>query len=108
MRPRGVTRAEMPGTMAWGHSGKCKSCVQPHAGRTTKPAVTAETAPPEAVDCKEVHREDTTSALEAFMDGRDAHLEHTIAGLNSFLARRERRLWIQASKVSGLPLRRTA
>ncbi|GAA4034638.1 hypothetical protein GCM10023063_18480 [Arthrobacter methylotrophus] len=99
MRPRGVLLKEMPGTMAWGHSGKCKSCVQPNGPtdrnktprQPAKPVVTAETAPP-------------------LPNGRkDVHLEHTIAGLNSFMAARERRLRIQASKaVAQSPLRRTA
>ena len=84
--------------MAWGHSGKCKSCVQPNGpsdrkkpvSRPAKPVVTAETAPP-------------------LVNGRkDVHLEHTIAGLNSFMAARERRLRIQASKAAGLPPRRVA
>jgi hypothetical protein len=88
MRPRGVLLKEMPGTMAWGHSGKCKSCVQPNGPedrkkttrRPTKPVVTVETAPP-------------------LPGGRkDVHLEHTIAGLNSFLAGRERRMRIQAAR----------
>jgi hypothetical protein len=91
----------MPDTMAWGHSGQCKSCVQPNGptdrGRkatpVVKPAVTAESAPPRA-------------------DGsKDVHLEHTIAGLSSFMAKRERRLLIQASKAAAAqqqPLRRIA
>lgn len=92
MRPRGVLLKEMPGTMAWGHSGKCKSCVQPNGPadrnktprRPAKPVVTAETAP-------------------TLSDGRrDVHLEHTIAGLNSFLADRERRKWIQAAKLNSI------
>jgi hypothetical protein len=87
MRPRGVLLKEMPGTMAWGHSGKCKSCVQPNGPadrnktprRPPKPVITPEAAPP-------------------LPGGRkDVHLEHTIAGLNSFLANRERRLRIQAA-----------
>jgi hypothetical protein len=100
MRPRGVTRAEMPDTMAWGHSGQCKSCVQPNGPtdrgrkteRPTKPAVTAESTPPRA-------------------DGsKDVHLEHTIAGLSSFMAERERRLRIQTSRAAAAqqPLRRIA
>jgi hypothetical protein len=99
MRPRGVLLKEMPGTMAWGHSGKCKSCVQPNGPedrnktprRPATPVVTAETAPP-------------------LPDGRkDVHLENTISGLNSFIAARERRLRIQASKTAAQsPMRRTA
>jgi hypothetical protein len=88
MRPRGVLLKEMPGTMAWGHSGKCKSCVQPNGPgdrnktpHPVKPTITAETAPP-------------------LSDGRkDVHLQHTIAGLNSFLADRERRMRIQAARA---------
>jgi hypothetical protein len=89
MRPRGVLLKEMPGTMAWGHSGKCKSCVQPNGPadrnktprQPAKPVVTAETAPP-------------------LPDGRkDVHLEHTIAGLNSFLAGRERRMQAAAARM---------
>lgn len=89
MRPRGVLLKEMPGTMAWGHSGKCKSCVQPNGPgdrnnqnrRQPKPVVTAETAPP-------------------LPNGRkDVHLQHTIAGLNSFLAGRERRQRIAAARM---------
>jgi hypothetical protein len=41
MRPRGVL-ADMPGTMAWGHSGKCKSCVQPNGPGDRSDVVKAE------------------------------------------------------------------
>lgn len=92
MRPRGVLLKEMPGTMAWGHSGKCKSCAQPNGPtdrnkaprRPIKPAATAETAPKLA-------------------DGsKDLHLEHTIAGLNSFMADRARRKRIQEAKLNSI------
>lgn len=91
MRPRGVLRKEMPGTMAWGHSGKCKSCVQPNGpadrNKTPRPAI------------KPVATPETAPKLP---DGsKDLHLEHTIAGLNSFLAGRERRQQIQAARLNG-------
>lgn len=102
MRPRGVLLKEMPGTMAWGHSGKCKSCVQPNGPTDRNKAVPA--AEPVAVV------EATPVEVPIVPEGRkDLHLEHTISGLNSFLAARERRLRIQAAKTAAqLPLRRTA
>ena len=91
MRPRGVLLKEMPGTMAWGHSGKCKSCVQPNGptDRNKTPKAPAK-APADGTAPK-------------LADGsKDLHLEHTIAGLNSFMADRARRKRIQAAKLNSI------
>lgn len=90
MRPRGVLLKEMPGTMAWGHSGKCKSCVQPNKAtdrkRTPKP-------PAEQVEAP------TTAAQEGEEEEPrpDFHLALAISGLDSFLAARRRRLGSRTS-----------
>ena len=42
MRPRGVLAKDMRGTMAWGHSGKCTSCVQPNGPGDRSDVVKAE------------------------------------------------------------------
>ncbi|MET4144194.1 hypothetical protein [Arthrobacter sp. UYCo732] len=81
MRPRGVLLKEMPGTLAWGHSGKCKSCVQPHktVERPAKPVFVIE----------DPVREDGSP---------DFHLALAVSSLNSFIAARRRRLGTLASK----------
>lgn len=80
----------MPDTMAWGHSGKCKSCVQPNgpADRNKTP----QPPKPAAVVLAPV-REDGS---------KDPKLAHTISGLNSFMAARDQRLRAQASKLAAL------
>lgn len=78
MRPRGVLLKDMPGTMAWGHSGKCKSCIQPHQTIARPVKIIEE------------------PVLE---DGSpDFHLADAISALNSFMTARRRRLGTQASK----------
>jgi hypothetical protein len=42
MRPPGVLAKDMPGTMTWGHSGKCKPCVQPNGPGDRSDAIKAE------------------------------------------------------------------
>lgn len=83
MRPRGVLLKQMPGTMAWGHSGKCKSCVQPFVLKDQDKRIK---------DPKSVPRRDDGS--------RDLHLEETVIGLNAFVAAREQRRRVQASKLN--------
>ncbi|OOP59263.1 hypothetical protein BMF89_21270 [Arthrobacter sp. SRS-W-1-2016] len=82
MRPRGVTTAEMPGTVATGHSGMCKSDAQPHGpgDRTKQPAPAKETA---------VIAEAARSRRKAAQGIRHAN---TVAGLDSFMAARHKRL----------------
>jgi hypothetical protein len=106
MRPRGVTLKEMPDTMAWGHSGQCKSCVQPNGpGDRPKPAT-------KTVITKAVTAEadvEPASASEEPATGKDLHLANTVAGLNSFLAARQRRLRVPASRAAAQqPIRRVA
>lgn len=86
MRPRGVLLREMPDTMAWGHSGKCKSCVQPFVPDPSKPARPV----------KPVH---VSKPVPLLPDGsRDVRLESTVFGLNSWMAAREDRLRAQEAK----------
>lgn len=87
MRPRGVLLKEMPGTMAWGHSGECKSCIQPASSREPKktepkPVTVVQAAP---------------RPVAAVVTTTDAKLAHNVTGLNSFLARRNKRLAGQAT-----------
>lgn len=87
MRPRGVLLREMPGTMAWGHSGKCKSCVQPFVPDPSKPARPV----------KPVH---VSKPVPLLPDGsRDVRTESTVSGLNSWMAGREHRQRVQTAKL---------
>lgn len=86
MRPRGVLLKEMPGTLAWGHSGKCKSCAQPN--RSTDRNRPAAPAKPTVVP----------KTLQQTAGPHDVRTAGTISGLNSFLAAREQRLRIQVFK----------
>lgn len=63
MRRRGVSKKLAPYTMAYGHSGKCKSCVQPNTLRSII-----------ATDMKS-----------------DSGVEQTISGLQRYLAGRSER-----------------
>ena len=67
MRPRGYTAEMVPGTVAMGHRGECKACVQPKPRR--KPAT-----PPiprrKALSGAEMRAADTLSGLEAFYQMR--------------------------------------
>ncbi|ACL41962.1 hypothetical protein Achl_4011 (plasmid) [Pseudarthrobacter chlorophenolicus A6] len=67
--------------MAWGHSGKCKSCIQPNKAtdrkKTAKPVEVPAAAPQEG---------------EEEEDRPDFYLADAISGLNAFLAARRRRL----------------
>lgn len=60
MRKRGVTKKEAPHTLAYGHSGKCKSCVQPNTLRSII-----------ATDMKsDSGVEQTISGLQRYLDAR--------------------------------------
>lgn len=61
MRPRGTTAESAPGTVAMGHKGLCKSCVQPRV----KPRRARRQRPSE-----------------------DARVAYAASGLQSFMARR--------------------
>jgi hypothetical protein len=63
MRPRGASAEAVPGTVAMGHKGQCKTCVQP-ATRARRPR-----------QARQRHSEDVRVA-------------YTVSGLESFLARR--------------------
>ena len=65
MRPRGYTAEMAPGTVAMGHKGMCKTCVQPR--REPKPRVA---------------RRPPARATEG------ARVAHTVKGLEAFYARR--------------------
>ena len=90
MRPRGVTAKEMPGTMAWGHSGKCKSCVQPN-GPGDRPKTRTKTVVVKAT----LKDETETAADPATQAMKEIHLSNTVSGLNSFMDRRNARLRAQ-------------
>lgn len=102
MRPRGVTKAEMPGTVATGHSGMCKSDAQPNG-----PGDRLKKAAPEEADAQAAIAEDPVGvedrpaeedpeALEAARARRkavqDLRIANTAAGLDSFMAARRKRL----------------
>lgn len=65
MRPRGYTVEMAPGTVAMGHKGMCKSCVQPR--REPKPRV---------------------ARRPAVRPEEGARLDHMVRGLEAFYARR--------------------
>lgn len=65
MRPRGYTVEMAPNTVAMGHKGKCKSCVQPR--REPKPR---------------------TERRQPVRPDESVRLAHTVKALESFYARR--------------------
>lgn len=69
MRPRGYTAEMAPGTVAMGHRGECKTCVQPKPRRKS---ATPPIARRKKLDGADVRAADTLSGLEAFYGMRYA------------------------------------
>lgn len=105
MRPRGVTKAEMPGTVATGHSGMCKSDAQPNGpgDRVKRPASdetpekdAAEELPVEGEAAEVAPAPEDPAVLVAVRARRqalqDLRIANTAAGLDSFMAARRKRL----------------
>lgn len=63
MRPRGASAEAVPGTVAMGHKGQCKTCVQP-ATRARRPR------------------------QARLRSSEDVRIAYAVSGLESFLARR--------------------
>lgn len=69
MRPRGYTAEMAPGTVAMGHRGECKTCVQPKPRRKSS---TPPIARRKVLSGAEMRSADTLSGLEAFYQMRYA------------------------------------
>lgn len=69
MRPRGYTAEMAPGTVAMGHRGECKTCVQPKPRRKSATPRIARRKPLSGADMRAA---DTLSGLEAFYSMRYA------------------------------------
>lgn len=63
MRPRGYTAEMAPGTVAMGHGGCCKSCVQPKPRRKSSTPPIKLRKPPGTIDARTAH---TISGLQSF------------------------------------------
>lgn len=69
MRPRGYTVEMAPGTVAMGHGGACKSCVQPKPRRKSSTPPIARRKPASGADLRAA---DTVAGLQAFYARRYA------------------------------------
>jgi hypothetical protein len=71
MRRRGVKAADAPGTVAYGHSGKCNSCIS-SAARTKAADDEVESEKEKALRKAEdpVRMSETVAALESWMSWR--------------------------------------
>lgn len=75
--------------MAWGHSGKCKSCVQPYGERVQNQAAPRTQAAPGL-------------GVQGSATVKDLRVAHAAAGLDSFIARRNARLRASAAGAAAL------
>lgn len=101
MRPRGTFKKDFPNTRAWGHSGACKSCIQPRSSRVNK------TNSEEIEDTMAMHDDEfgyDEEDLEGFHDPTyrqrkvppEVRLANTVSGLEAFMARRHKRVQAEA------------
>lgn len=106
MRPRGVLKKDAPGTMAWGHSGQCKSCIQPNTTAARRPHLLEKevTAAMSEDNDQEygIDNEDLTGFYEEDPAARQrrvpeaVRLKNTVTGLEAFMARRHKRVAAEA------------
>lgn len=102
MRPRGVLKKEAPDTVAWGHSGQCKSCVQPNTTAARRPHLLVKETPMYGDDEYGIDGEDLTSFHEEDPEVRRrrvpeaVRLQNTVSGLEAFMARRHKRVAAEA------------
>ncbi|MCC3299770.1 hypothetical protein [Arthrobacter caoxuetaonis] len=104
MRPRGVLKKEAPGTVAWGHSGQCKSCIQPNTTAARRPhlLVKERVTPMYGDDEYGIDSEDLTGFHEEDPEVRRrrvpeaVRLQNTVSGLEAFMARRHKRVAAEA------------
>lgn len=106
MRARGVLKKEAPGTVAWGHSGQCKSCIQPNTTAARRPHLLERKTVQPMHDAKDqeygIDGEDLTGFYEEDPEARRrrvpeaVRLKNTVSGLEAFMARRHQRVPAEA------------
>lgn len=103
MRPRGALKKDFPDTRAWGHSGSCKSCIQPRSSRnfnTTPKEIEIPMATRDdefgydEEDLTGFHEEDPTYRQRKVPP--EVRLANTVSGLEAFMARRHQRVQPEA------------